>query len=209
MLKSLIAKIGRNAFKKDYHKLRSKLMSERDSISLPGEFEFELTRFLISGEDHRFNIHIGFDIIAIARAIKKRVINGKREGASTIEQQLVRVMTNDYAPTIKRKLKEICLATTISDIIPKENIPSIYLNIAYYGTNMQGLEQAYLKLKESYPRIDDIRMCAELVARIKYPEPRLLTPSRKSQIDRRTAHLIALRKKHSNYKIFNIYGRFN
>jgi penicillin-binding protein 1A len=52
-----------------------------------------LIAHLISGEDHRFYNHIGFDPIAILRAIYKRIDAGKIEGASTIEQQYVRTCT--------------------------------------------------------------------------------------------------------------------
>ncbi|WP_349825405.1 transglycosylase domain-containing protein [Bacteroides ovatus] len=45
--------------------------------------------------------HIGFDIIAIIRACFKLLISNKKEGASTIEQQLIRVVTNDYRYTLK------------------------------------------------------------------------------------------------------------
>src|SRR2546422_4002105 len=42
-----------------------------------------LARLLISGEDHRFFHHAGFDLRAICRAIYRHVFWGVQEGAST------------------------------------------------------------------------------------------------------------------------------
>jgi len=44
-----------------------------------------LQKLLISGEDHRYFRHPGFDVIAICRAIWRRLAWGMSEGASTIE----------------------------------------------------------------------------------------------------------------------------
>ena len=167
-------------------------------------FTDEVVKFLISGEDHRFQYHFGFDIIAILRAIKNRYLHDKIEGASTIEQQLVRVLTNNYEPTIKRKIKEIFLSTTISDTIPKSDIPLFYLSVAYYGSNMQGLQQAVDKLQNKTH--DFTLLAAELVARLKYPEPLALSPLRENQIKKRKAHLLYLYNKHRLSKWIKIHG---
>ena len=45
-----------------------------------------LINFLIVAEDHRYKYHIGFDVIAILRALIKNLIYNTHEGASTIEQ---------------------------------------------------------------------------------------------------------------------------
>lgn len=72
-----------------------------------------LIDFLILAEDHRNKYHIGVDVIAICRAIYRRLRFSVKEGASTIEQQLVRVVTGDYRDSISRKIKEIMLAVYI------------------------------------------------------------------------------------------------
>src|SRR5262245_21594087 len=53
-------------------------------------------RLLVSGEDHRHVLHPGVDPIAICRATWRCIYRGKREGASTIEQQVVRVISGRY-----------------------------------------------------------------------------------------------------------------
>ena len=165
-----------------------------------------LSKLLISGEDHRFYYHIGFDFIAIIRAIRNRIFYKKVEGASTIEQQLVRVLTNEFERTFKRKIQEILLSTTVSSIIPKNAIPKIYLNVAYYGSEMNGLNQTYSKLgivdRETMP----IEQAAEIVSRIKYPQPSKPNQKRLRQIEIRKQHLLKLYNNHLTRKYFRIYG---
>jgi len=165
-----------------------------------------LSKVLISGEDHRFHYHIGFDCIAILRAVKNRIFYKKTEGASTIEQQLVRVLTNDFERTFKRKVQEILLSTTVSSVIPKSAIPKIYLNVAYYGPGMNGLNQTFSKLGIVDRAALRIEQAAEIVSRIKYPQPSSQNQNRLRQIELRKQHLIKLYNSHSNRKYFKIYG---
>ncbi|WP_443946952.1 biosynthetic peptidoglycan transglycosylase [Pedobacter sp. AW1-32] len=165
-----------------------------------------LSKLLISGEDHRFYYHIGFDFIAIIRAVRNRIFHKRVEGASTIEQQLVRVLTNDFDRTFKRKIQEILLSTTVSSIIPKKSIPRIYLNVAYYGAEMNGLNQTYSKLGILDIETIPIEQAAEIVSRIKYPQPSKPNQKRLLQIEMRKQHLIKLYNNHLTRKHFKIYG---
>ena len=165
-----------------------------------------LSMLLISGEDHRFKYHFGFDLYAILRAIKNRFLYNKIEGASTIEQQLVRVLTNDFEKTLKRKIREIFLSTTLCEIIPRKKIPLVYLNVAYYGANMNGLDEALTKFKITERSKVTKEIAAEIVSRIKYPEPKSINEKRTKQIALRTKHLLNLYQKHSSRKILTIYG---
>ncbi|MCX6290903.1 MAG: transglycosylase domain-containing protein [Bacteroidetes bacterium] len=164
-----------------------------------------LEMLLISGEDHRFKYRFGFDVIAIIRALKNRVIHNRVEGASTIEQQLVRVLTSDFNKTLKRKIKEIFLSTVLCELVPRKDIPTIYLYVAYYGTGMRGLEQVFKKFGITKSQTISNEMCAEIIARIKYPEPQKRNEKRLRQIEMRKKHLLALYNKHRLYKKFKIY----
>jgi penicillin-binding protein 1A len=152
-------------------------------------------KLLISAEDHRHAWHKGFDTRAICRAIWRRIIDGRREGASTIEQQIVRILTNRFELTLRRKLREILLATLISEVVPKTAMPQLYIRIGYFGWRMNGFAQACrrLRLNSSAMSLDD---AAALVARLKYPEPRSLGTSRLAQIHRRREHLKQLYRRH-------------
>ena len=153
-------------------------------------------QLLISGEDHRFFRHCGFDVIAICRAIWRRIVYGVVEGASTIEQQLVRVLTGNYERTFKRKIKEILLATLVTTAVPKKDIPVLYLYVGYFGWRMNSFRQACTQLYLQPNKIT-LRQAAELVARLKYPQPHKISQKRLMEIQRRAYHLIRLHQQHT------------
>lgn len=167
----------------------------------------KLLCFLISAEDHRFYYHFGFDLIAIARALRNKIFWNKREGASTIEQQLVRVLTSKYKQTISRKIQEIIFAYSLKRTLTKKEIALIYLNVAYYGTNLEGLNKILKKFNLNSDNIIDDQICAEVVARLKYPEPLNKNFNKLKLIEKRTIHIRKLYKKHSSNKFLNLYGK--
>lgn len=160
-----------------------------------------LQMLLISGEDHRFFSHGGFDVVAIFRALWKNTVFGKREGASTIEQQVVRVLSGNYDKTVRRKVKEILLSTLVDSIVPKRDLPTLYLNIAYYGWKMNSLHDASVRLGIDVER-PTLWEAASLVARLKYPQPFTVPINRVIQIERRSRHLMTLYSKHCQQNVY-------
>ncbi len=206
-MRTLLGHIAKRLYNKKFEQLRDRLLVEYEVVKVDETKNYSmLSKILISGEDHRFHYHIGFDFIAIIRAVKNRIFYKKIEGASTIEQQLVRVLTNDFEKSFKRKIQEILLSTTVSSIIPKTAIPKIYLNVAYYGAGMNGLKQTFSKLGIVYRETIPIEQAAEIVSRIKYPQPSNPNQNRFRQIEIRKQHLIKLYNNHSNRKYFKIHG---
>lgn len=178
----------------DYRQLKdvlplaeSRIMSLYDSPS--GQ---RLVDLLIVAEDHRNRYHIGVDVIAIVRALYRRLTSSAREGASTIEQQLVRVITGDYRHSASRKLKEILLAVSIRMQYDRRILALIYLDMAYYGTLYQSLDAILDKYGLSRSDEIDLQTCASIVARLKYPEPRMSSDKRFSQIRARSNHILRL-----------------
>jgi len=205
-MRKIFRYIAIRIYKEKYNLLQDRLLAEYEFVKYDEKSSLNtISKFLISGEDRRFYYHIGFDIIAFVRAILNRIFYNKIEGASTIEQQLVRVLTNDFERTFRRKIQEIFLATTITFFVPKNAIPRMYLNVAYYGTGMNGLRQAYLRLGITDWEIISVEQAAEIVSMIKYPLPAKPSPRRLGQIQARKEHLIKLYKKHSARKYFKIY----
>jgi membrane carboxypeptidase/penicillin-binding protein len=176
----------RSALEKEYH------AHQQDISFHPPIVACEL---LISGEDHRFFHHSGFDLIAICRAIYKRVFYAQIEGASTINQQIVRVLTCRYERTIERKYREILLATLLQTVIPKHALPGLYLRLGYYGWQMNNFKQACNRL-DINPLNMTVIEAASIVSRLKYPEPKISSLKRAAQINKRSNHLINLRRAH-------------
>ncbi|RJQ51439.1 MAG: PBP1A family penicillin-binding protein [Nitrospiraceae bacterium] len=127
-----------------------------DDDTLIGEFKVEkgiyvpisripenLIRALIAVEDSRFWQHKGVDYIAIARALLKDALAGRiKEGASTITQQLAKVIFLSPEKTIARKMKEAILAFRLEKNLSKEEILELYFNRVYFGHGAYGIEMA-------------------------------------------------------------------
>ena len=191
-------------YKKDWKYLQDRLNNEYESYLKEGNYKATplLERLLISGEDHRFFRHGGIDFKAVCRAIWRRIAKGIVEGASTIEMQTVRVLTGRYERTFRRKIREMLLASLVTKVIPKEEVPAIYLQIAYYGWRMDGLKQACKHLNK-LPHNLSLEESAALVARIKYPEPKRNHVNRNQQINNRKRHLVMLYSKHLRTGVYS------
>ena len=107
------------------------------------EIPRHLINAIIATEDRRFFDHNGIDIFGIIRAFyinykERRIV----QGGSTITQQLVKLAFLTPKKTIKRKVQEILLALKIENILSKEQIISLYLNKAYFGSGNYGIVSA-------------------------------------------------------------------
>ena len=184
--------INRN-FRTQWEELREavdeiELQIARSALPIPTEL---VCRLLVAGEDRRFYMHPGVDPIAFCRAFWKTYFCGFRQGASTIAMQIVRTITGRYEKTWRRKFDEIILAIRLTRYTDKKRLPVLYLWVAYYGAGMGNFQQACMKLKIDQSKATSLEL-AELVARLKYPEPRKYNRSRSQQILNRARYLLVL-----------------
>lgn len=157
---------------------------DSQNTSLPNSF----TISLIAAEDHRNAIHCGIDLIAILRAMYVSIRCGDIQGASTVEQQFVRVVSGRYECTISRKLYEQILAICVSNRRSKAQIANAYLAIAHYGSAMVGMTAIRSKLGDELSTVN--RNCIrEMIARLKYPEPFQPTPEWRRKIQDRVVYI--------------------
>ncbi len=98
---------------------------------------------VISTEDKNFYNHDGYDIWGIARSTFVNLTNKKTtQGASTITQQLARILFLSNEKTFTRKIKEIQVAARIEKTISKDKILEMYLNNVYLGSGAYGVAAA-------------------------------------------------------------------
>ena len=97
---------------------------------------------VLAVEDARFREHSGVDPKGMARAALAMVTGGRRQGASTITQQLVRTMLLTREVTVERKTKEILLALKVEEALSKDRILEIYLNEIFLGQRAYGFAAA-------------------------------------------------------------------
>lgn len=135
----------------------------------------ELHFYIMALEDRRFLIHGGVDFKSVFREAWKFISFQKCGGASTIDMQMVRTITNFREKTISRKLYEIILAYLINHRYSKEQILSCYLENAFFGSKLTGINNVL----ESF-NVSDIHDLTEwqkalIAASLQKPKP--LNPS--------------------------------
>ncbi|MFY4782405.1 transglycosylase domain-containing protein [Aliarcobacter butzleri] len=165
LLANIINLLNIKSFKDDIEK-SLKIIDDFSNIKIDKIF----IQVLILAEDRRNKLHRGVDTIAILRAIKVRLLENKYQGASTIEQQFIRVVTNRFEKTFYRKLREQILAILLDKKAEKYDISKSYLLIAYYGYNLTGLS-AIKKICIDINKVD-ITTAIEIISRLKYPQPK-------------------------------------
>ena len=94
-----------------------------------------LIEALIATEDRNFYHHHGISVRGTARAIVSNVTGGKRQGGSTLTQQLVKNFYLSPEKTLKRKVNEALMALLIELHYDKDEILEAYLNEVNLGQN--------------------------------------------------------------------------
>ena len=98
---------------------------------------------LVAIEDTQFFEHRGINPDAISRAIIKDIsAGGFVEGASTLTQQLIKMLVLNREKKLIRKVKEALLAIRLENVLTKEEILERYLNHVYFGHNYYGIKTA-------------------------------------------------------------------
>lgn len=119
------------------------------TTNVPEKFKQSLLFF----EDEYFYQHIGFNPVAISKALYSNfTTNKKKRGGSTLTQQVMRLSRKGKRRTYIEKVKELILATRLEWRFSKEEIINLYASHAPFGGNVVGLEMAswrYFGLKPS------------------------------------------------------------
>lgn len=103
----------------------------------------DLKNALIATEDKNFYRHNGYDVLGIVRSSIQNVIARKTvQGASTLTQQLARILFLSNERTFTRKIKELEVAARIEKTITKDQILEMYLNNVYLGSGAYGVSAA-------------------------------------------------------------------
>ncbi|MBC7979538.1 MAG: transglycosylase domain-containing protein [Armatimonadetes bacterium] len=113
---------------------------------------------ILAREDERFYSHGAIDIIGIGRAFLKN-LQGKREGASTITQQLASDVfqlklgekRGALFRQLDRKCLEIAIAFRINSALSKDKILEAYINQINWGRQIKGVGEASRIYFEKHP----------------------------------------------------------
>ena len=98
---------------------------------------------IIATEDRKFYTHWGVNVWAIPKAVMETVFSGKKlRGASTLTQQLTKLLFLTPERSISRKIKEAITAIRIEQTYTKEEILEFYMNEVYLGGGNYGFQAA-------------------------------------------------------------------
>jgi penicillin-binding protein 1C len=130
---------------------------------------------LLAYEDRRFRSHIGVDPLALGRAVQQLLTHGHIvSGGSTITMQLARLMEPRQERSLGAKLRQAVRALQIERQLSKDEILNLYLALAPYGGNLEGIRAASLGYFGKEPKRLSLAESALLVALPQSPETRRL-----------------------------------
>ena len=108
---------------------------------------------LFAYEDKRFASHHGIDPLALGRALVQLIIHRRIiSGGSTISMQVARLLEPRAERSFSAKLRQMVRAVELERSLSKEAILSLYLSLAPYGGNLEGIRAASLAYFGKEPR---------------------------------------------------------
>jgi len=121
---------------------------ERRAVVAIKDVPTVMKQAILAAEDEHFYQHGGIDYLGLVRAAANNLANGsffgrgRRQGASTITQQLARNFFLSFEQSYIRKFYEALLTFKIEDNLSKDQILEVYINQIYLGERAYGFASA-------------------------------------------------------------------
>ncbi len=132
-------------------------------------------KLLLAYEDRRFHSHHGVDPLALGRAALQLVTRGEIvSGGSTITMQLARLIEPRRERSVYAKLRQMVRAVQLERQLNKDEILDLYLALAPFGGNLEGIRAASIAYFGKEPKRLSLAESALLVALPQSPERRRL-----------------------------------
>lgn len=156
------------------------------------EIDSRYLDMLIGYEDRRYHAHHGVDPAALVRAATQLVRNGRIiSGGSTLTMQVARLLEGQSERSFTIKLRQIAIAIALERRLSKSQILDLYLKLAPFGGNIEGVRAASLTYFGKEPVRLSIAERALLVAIPQSPKTR--RPDRFPEIARRARDRVLAR----------------
>ncbi|MQM77736.1 PBP1A family penicillin-binding protein [Lentilactobacillus buchneri] len=133
------------------NKKAGELYAQKGTYVHLNQVSANIPKAVLSTEDRNFYHEYGFSFKGIARAmfllVKNKLLhrNYISGGGSTLTQQLVKNAYLSQEQTMTRKLKELFLSIQVENVYSKNEILTMYLNNAYFGNGVWGVQDAARK----------------------------------------------------------------
>ncbi len=126
---------------------------------------------LVAWEDKRFEDHGGVDLLAFGRAALQSATSGRIvSGGSTLTMQVARLLNRLPTGSVAAKFEQILTAIALERALSKAEILSLYLQLAPYGGNLEGVRAASYSFFGKEPKRLTVAEAALLVALPQSPE---------------------------------------
>ncbi len=154
-----------------------RIHGEKRSLVPLKQVSEDFRKAILAREDERFYSHGAFDTIGIGRAVLQN-FKGKREGASTITQQLASDIfklkagekRGDIPRQLDRKLLEIAIAVRLEASLEKDEILEAYINQINWGRSIRGVGEASRIYFEKHPSELTLSQSALLAGIVRGPD---------------------------------------
>ncbi|HVX35457.1 MAG TPA: penicillin-binding protein 1C [Hyphomicrobium sp.] len=141
----------------------------------PKDVDPHYLKMLFAFEDKRFYSHHGVDPKAVLRAVGQMLRHGRIvSGGSTLTMQVARLLDGKHERTATGKLRQMARAMELERKLNKTQILKLYLRLAPFGGNLEGVRAASLAYFGKEPRRLSLGEAALLVALPQSPEQRRL-----------------------------------
>jgi penicillin-binding protein 1C len=138
-----------------------------------GDVDPRFIAMLIAYEDRRFYAHHGVDFLSLGRAALQWASHGHIvSGGSTLTMQVARLIEPQAGKSVAAKFEQILRAVKIERRTDKTGVLDLYLALAPYGGNIEGLRAASLAYFGREPKRLSVAEAALLVALPQAPESR-------------------------------------
>jgi penicillin-binding protein 1C len=130
-------------------------------------------RMLLAYEDRRFRDHPGVDARSMLRAVLQAAWNGRVvSGGSTLTMQVARLLEEGTTGEVAGKLRQMRVALALERRLTKDQILQLYLHLAPFGGNLEGVRAASISYFGKEPARLTPAEAALLVAIPQSPESR-------------------------------------
>jgi len=138
-----------------------------------GDVDPDFIKMLVAYEDQHFATHAGVDWSGIARAALQYAGAGHIvSGGSTLTMQVARLLESESTRSPWAKLRQMVHADLLEKELSKDEILTLYLTLAPYGGNIEGIRAASLTYFGKEPARLTTAEAALLVALPQSPEAR-------------------------------------
>lgn len=139
----------------------------------PADVDPRYVKILLAFEDRRFWRHKGVDALALTRAMGQFLRFGRAvSGGSTLTMQVARLVDRRHDRTLITKWSQLVRALQLEAMLSKRDILRLYLRLAPFGGNIEGVRAASLAYFGKEPRRLSLAESALLVALPQSPEAR-------------------------------------